>query len=385
MREPSRMMPESLTLTLAHEQVQVVFRAATLTAGTGAHWLTYEVMLTPRWVDPLAADSTTPLHLAGTLWCTNSGMTRVADLAPQIAALRDFPTQELLSFPLTTEQVLALDAARLDGALQLDLKLSAALLGPRAGAHGQVHSEAPLRIEPEHWLQQLDGLGAELSLMLRVPAPLTDPGAVGPPPAGPTAPAAASCGQAVARLRQARQELRDGSYETSVRTSRLAMDSLDMLNPLPPAEPLHAKQSDQRDQAERWAVLRYALRNLVSGAAHDDGPTVTVWSKADAEAVLVATGSLFARMPSDLGKGDGARCARDPSIGNRHRGARAVRRLPSVQPSARRRTRPPPRLTAAGRQRRPTPAASLHSSRSGVSRLSVGCRDGSLVIVRRRD
>jgi len=231
------------------------------------------------------------------VWCTNRGMTRVADLAPQIVALRDFPTPELLSFPLTTEQVLALDAARLDGALQLDLKLSAALIGPRAGAHGQVHSEAPLRIEPEHWLRQLDGLGAELSLMLRVPAPLTDPGAVGPPPAGPTAPAAASRGQAVARLRQARQELRDGSYETSVRTSRLAMDSLDMLNPLPPAKPLHAKQSDQRDQAERWAVLRYALRNLASGAAHDDGSTVTVWSKADAEAVLIATGALFARMP----------------------------------------------------------------------------------------
>ncbi len=72
-----------------------------------------------------------------------------------------------------------------------------------------------------------------------------------------------------------------------------------MLNPLPPAKALHAKQADQRDQAERWAVLRYALRNLASGAAHDDGPTATVvWSRADAEAVLVATGAFLARMPN---------------------------------------------------------------------------------------
>lgn len=180
--------------------------------------------------------------------------------------------------PLTSEQVLALDAARLDAALQLNLKLSAALIGPGAGTHGQVHSEAPLRMEPEHWLRQLDGLGAELALMLRVPAPLTDPGAVGPPPSGPTAPAAASRAQTVARLRQARQELRDGNYEASVRTSRLAMDSLDMLNPLPPAKALHAKQADQRDQAERWAVLRYALRNLASGAAC---PPSGHWPSAD--------------------------------------------------------------------------------------------------------
>jgi len=298
MRDPSRMTPESLTLTLARVQVQAVFGAATLTPGVGAHWLTYEACLTPCWVDPPAADSTTPLHLAGTLWCMNRGMTRIADLAPQIVTLHSFPTRETLSFPLTSEQVLALDAARLDAALQLNLKLSAALIGPGAGPHGQVHSEAPLRMEPEHWLRQLDGLGAELALMLRVPAPLTDPGAVGPPPSGPTAPAAASRAQTVARLRQARQELRDGNYEASVRTSRLAMDSLDMLNPLPPAKALHAKQADQRDQAERWAVLRYALRNLASGAAHDDGPTATVvWSRADAEAVLVATGAFLARMP----------------------------------------------------------------------------------------
>lgn len=72
-----------------------------------------------------------------------------------------------------------------------------------------------------------------------------------------------------------------------------------MLHPLPSAKALHAKNPEQRDQAERWAVLRYALRNLASSAAHDDGPTATaVWSRADAEAVLVATGAVLARMPN---------------------------------------------------------------------------------------
>ncbi len=223
-------------------------------------------------------------------------MRRVSDLAPQVVALHGFTSRETLAFPLTTEQVLAVDGARLDGALQLKLKLSAALLGPRAGAHGQTHEEATLSVEPEHWLRQLDLLGTEMSLLLRVPAPLLDRGTAAMPASGPMADAVASRAQAVARLRQARQELRDGRYGASVRSSRLAMESLGMLSPLPPVKPLHAKPAKQRDPYERWAVFRYALYGLASGAAHDDGPTAAVeWSRADAEAVLVATGALLTK------------------------------------------------------------------------------------------
>lgn len=63
------MTPESVTLRLGSERVQVAFGTPVLTAGTGAHWLTYDVTLTPSWLDPADGHgaSTTPMHLAGTL------------------------------------------------------------------------------------------------------------------------------------------------------------------------------------------------------------------------------------------------------------------------------------------------------------------------------
>ena len=293
------MPPDVLSLDFGDHRVQVVFGEPRLAPGVGVLDLVFDTVVTAGWLD--AADTravaSEPLHLAGALWSTNGGgFAKVGDLAPRMIGLRGFPVSEAITVQLTTDQLLALEGRRDGDALALTLRVAATL--PAAGPDRYAHrdSDVSLRVEAATWVRMLDGAGTETSVVLRVPAPVVDPGASGLPLTGTEAPAEASRSQALARLRQARAEVRDGRCEAAVATCRLVMDSLDLLDPTPSARATFAKDPEQRDQRERWAVVRIGLRNLAS-AAHHDGPVTAgfAWRRQDAEAILAATAGLLAR------------------------------------------------------------------------------------------
>jgi hypothetical protein len=213
-----------------------------------------------------------------------------------VFTLRGYEVSDELVVSLTDSQLFALDAERRGDRLQLQLTLTGTLLHVPATVHPSMEQQITLFIQPAVWLQQLDQLGGELGVMIRVPSPLTDPGAVPQPSAGPNDPALSSRSQAVARLRQARQEIVNGQYENSAATCRLVLDSLALLTPLPAAKAVFDKRPHDRSQGERWAAVQHDVHSLLSAAHHDDALTRGfTWTRPDAEAVLALVSCLVMR------------------------------------------------------------------------------------------
>ncbi len=123
---------------------------------------------------------------------------------------------------------------------------------------------------------------------------MSDDGAPVQPPNSTTD--AASLAQATARLRQARDELKDHRYEHSVATCRRVLEIIGRLVDIPAAGDVFKLKAAERTQEQRWAAIYYGVLSLASAAHHDDEVTTDFfWSRPDAEAVLAATAGLLAR------------------------------------------------------------------------------------------
>lgn len=211
----------------------------------------------------------------------------------QVVHVRGFPSQIELGFDVTDDQLVSLDRAQLrDEDIRLEVTLQITLLYPPTGIESVVSQQIHHRITRARWLHLLDELGSEVGIVLRVPSPLTDATFASDDIADKAI--AASLSQATARLRQAREELRDHRWEDCVATCRKVLENLDHLTK--PQKPRDLPSDlKARTQAQRWAAIYHAVTNLTHGAHHDDDTTVQfVWSRADAEPILATTASLLA-------------------------------------------------------------------------------------------
>jgi hypothetical protein len=138
------------------------------------------------------------------------------------------------------------------------------------------------------WLELLDGIGAAAAITVRVPSPLTDGPNVAAAPAQPTQP---SLTQAAARLREARGQLRDRSWDQAVATCRKVLENIAALVTLPTAGSLRAINASDRTKEQRWAASYYDLCSLTS-AAHHETSKIT-FDQADAESILAMTAALL--------------------------------------------------------------------------------------------
>jgi hypothetical protein len=266
-----------------------------LIAGVGHHQLAFPFSHSASW---LGQDSiaNVAVILGARVYSTTTSMRWVGDVASRVFTVRSFGVPDELVVGLTDAQLLALDAERHDGPLRLQIDLTGTLVHVPAGVHPSMDASLTLITQPEAWLKNLDQIGSDLGILIRVPSPLTEPGAIPTPPTGAGQVAVASRSQATARLRQARTEVGNGQYENSVATCRLVLDSLGLLAPLPSAKSVFDKKAQDRSQDERWAAIQHNVHSLSSGAHHDD--TLTrgfTWSRPDAEAVLAITSCLVMR------------------------------------------------------------------------------------------
>ncbi len=278
-------MFETATLSFAGRPTLLHFGEVGLFAGVGVHRLDFGVKTHAPWLDD--ATAATPVLMEGFVWL-DQPMKAIGALVPQVMTFRSYSVSERLLLTVSDEQLIAIDGAHDAGDLALRLNLQGTLLQAPATTHPTFATEVGYRLPLPRWLQLLDQVGMEVGISVRVPSPLSDAARregtqLGDPP---------SLVQAAKRLREAREQLREGRPEMCVRSCRLVLENLNQLNP-----PVKVgKIPKDRSQDERWAALNEDLYSLTSAASHDDPVTEHFsWSRADAEAVLVATAGLVAR------------------------------------------------------------------------------------------
>jgi len=276
--------------------LKVVFDEVWLARGAGTNQMIFRTNVSaPNWLGNEHGDVVSVLA-TGKVACGNLGMSAVGPLGTSVWDVRGYDVQHDLVLMMSDEQVLALD--HLAGPTGLILFVD--VLGTWLGAPPGVISagcQVQLSLSEAEWRERVDNLGGDVALTLRIPAPLRDPGAVT------TAADAATIGsrtQAAARLRKAREALKDGRYEDCVSSCRLVLDSLALLRPLPSAKAVFGKSPRERTPDERWAVLFHDAQSLLSVAHRDDEVTMAAtFGRQDAETALALVAGLAARAVSD--------------------------------------------------------------------------------------
>lgn len=245
------------------------------------------------WLVNQAEPKPNPALLTGTVEVEARGQRWLAGLEPRVLPLRGYPVSEQLLVSTSDEQLIALDQARGDGEFSLVLTLQLTLLDPPDAIYPITDTQVSIRVPRGRWLELLDQLGSEVGILIRVPSPLTEATAT----EATSADALPSRSRTVARLRQARQQVRDHQWESAAATCRQVLDGVAALaGPgLPDATAVRSVDAKKRNPDQRWAALLYHdTYSLGSAATHDDEVTASfVWSRADAEALLTMTAALL--------------------------------------------------------------------------------------------
>lgn len=274
-------------------RINISFGEAQLSSGIANHRLVLPAEVTSTWLDAQDPQSNTQALLTGTVWTDQPSFRWLAGLQTQVITLRGYAATEELIVSLTDDQLVNLERTRGEDDVALWLKLQGTLLAPPADVHPVAHEEIPVRIPRARWLQLLDQVGAEVSLLVRVPSPLID-SSFAPPAASNED--AASLAQAAARLRKARTELHDQQWEHCVATCRRVLENISRLVPLPSAKSVSDVPAHLRTQDQRWAAIYHDVKSMTSAAHHDDNVTDGFrWRRVDAEAILAATAGLLGR------------------------------------------------------------------------------------------
>jgi hypothetical protein len=285
-------MSDVIELLVPAGRILVAVGDLSILPSAGAHWLRIPIELTATWIER-ESQIGAPVMMGGDVYTETGGPLGV--LAPVLFSLRGYQTHEELKLMLTTDQVLALDALHEYNDVVLLINLSGALLAGTDGVHPATSAQLRLRIPQAVWREQIERLGAELSVLIRVPLPLSEPSREVLASSAPGAATIASRAQAAARLREARSEFLDNRYDSSVRSCRLVLDNLAHLMPELAREQAGSTKPRSRSSAERWSSVYQSLRSLTSAAHHDDEVTTNfVWRRRDSEAILAITGSLVA-------------------------------------------------------------------------------------------
>ncbi|MEV4199632.1 hypothetical protein [Micromonospora globbae] len=203
---------------------------------------------------------------------------------------RSFPLSEWLTVQVTDDQLTALNQSRGAGELNLRVNLRSLLLQAPEGFHALAEDQMNLSIVEPVWLGMLDRVGVETGFLIRVAGPFV--GAVEDGAGDKDIP---SLALALARLRRAREELRDGQYEQCVATCRRVLENVQRLSgPQPSWNSMKTKDRRALDENERWAMMFQSVLALTQPAHHDDEITVGFsYDRPKAEAVLAATAGLL--------------------------------------------------------------------------------------------
>lgn len=124
------------------------------------------ITLEGRWLGP-GSQAFANVALSG-LVQVERGLFVVGVLQPVVLAVRGFAIEDRLRVLVSTDTLVALDAGRNGGDLDLTSDLSAALVDQSTEA-APMHDQVQVRMAGVLWLQALDSVGGDLALTIRVP------------------------------------------------------------------------------------------------------------------------------------------------------------------------------------------------------------------------
>jgi hypothetical protein len=259
-------------------QVRVDPSDLTLRRGFAVHRLELQVELRSRGLDDgtvceLQADLSTGRH-AGR-WLSAATPVRVA--------LFD-ATNCMLKFPLSNEQLLALEDHRAGDPLPLRLSINAFL--PQlstAPAFVSADTEENLRVPASVWNEELERLDTAVTFTLTIPLPATQ----------------GSQREAADYLREARRLLNAGEIDKAIGSARQAMERAFAL-----AQWTGITKNDdlqERTQEQRWRAIYKAASDQASGALHADDMTKDFsYTRREAEALIGVAASLLKAAPGPI-------------------------------------------------------------------------------------
>jgi hypothetical protein len=279
-----------------HGQIRMVFGDVHLQPGMASHCLVVSMKATATWLDAESSSDHAQALLTGTVLMEQPGYKWLAAMHPQVLSLRGFMTSDSISIELSDDQLIALDRASGDGGIALRCKLKTTLMHPPAEVYPVTEEEVTVRIPRTRWVELLDQAGAEVGIVIRLAMPVQDPAASSAPT---TEEEHGSLTRATTRLAEARSQLRDHQWEQCVVTCRRVLEHIPRLAQLPTAASFSDVSPRKRSPEQRWAAIYWDAWSLTNASHHDDSNTADfLWSRADAEAVLVATAGLLKRYTS---------------------------------------------------------------------------------------
>jgi hypothetical protein len=196
------------------------------------------------------------------------------------------------TLPLTTQALVALEAARDGGPLALFMKLVAHpfVVSHHAGYAPGIDLRPTVReyvvpVPRDQWLNALKTVGYGETLITELPLPQSGP-------------ATTSAGRE--RLVKAVSARNEGRYRNTVQDCRIALDSLKTagFGGRAPEEVAQFLQKNARSlsPAERFSALQTAMQLFLS-PAHHDGVADEEFSREDADLVIAMTAALLRLAP----------------------------------------------------------------------------------------
>jgi hypothetical protein len=264
---------------------------ATLLPGLGVHHfrLARQVKVVKQ------AEGVNQVQMAGQLWASHGGGMRwLGSFTPVSVYLGSGSRDVLLSLPLTTEQVLALERERNGGELLVKVDFCATL--PQSRRYPVAETQVDFRVPASDWEKQIENVHRGAFFTITVPLPLDD----------------GTLAEAAKHLLAAKRQITAGEYPDAIRETRLAIQSMRDMKVWPKGVD---KKRDDQDQADRYGLMLDDLDaqadgyqqllqrsfNQASGPQHTDGViALATWVRADAVALTGMAASLMHRLAEEI-------------------------------------------------------------------------------------
>ncbi|MFE4626010.1 hypothetical protein [Streptomyces mirabilis] len=244
-----------------------------LRAGLDVHRLTLTAELLPSGLEhsSMLCEAEAELYVSSPSWrwLATAKPMRIRLTNHNHAALQ-------LAFPLTNQQLLALEEHRAGQDLSVELQISTFL----QFSHASAESREQFRVPASVWQTELERLGTSFGFALAIPIPAPD----------------GAQRDAAVYLQDARRLLHDGEFDKAIGSARQAMERILAVTDWPAI----SKNDDlfQRSQAQRWRAIYKAAFDQASGAEHADEVTKDFsYSRGEAEALIGIAASLLRAVP----------------------------------------------------------------------------------------
>lgn len=251
--------------------------AVSLQPGYGVHRLVVYLELRV-----FGFDAPTACTLEADLLAASPENRWLTSAAPANVILRG-DTGHTLYFPLSNDQLLAVEDRRAGRNLPLRLRLKGTLFA-QSGSPMTAEGERHLQIPASVWQDAMEHLDKAVSFTMTIPLPATE----------------GAHREAAEHLRSARRLLNAGEFDKAIGSARQVMELVGEMagwrrRPLPHSS---VKECGQK---ERWEALYKAAFDQASGAEHADGLAKDFfYSRSEAEALIGIATSLLKATPDPL-------------------------------------------------------------------------------------